>query len=264
MFFHKVALVRIPAKTIDQGLRLKDIGTPDVKKAIRQHQKYCETLALFGYTLIVLPPDTQYPDSVFVEDPAIILKRMLIKGQMRKLERRGEEDAVYNALALYFRHHLAITDGFLEGGDVLITPHCLYVGISSRTNYDGAEQLAQIAKKYYALETKFIELPKHFLHLKGQVSFHRGEHTQYPGGLLMVHEELVNDFCDSAYHVIVTPHNERFGANAISDANQIMIHAGRPCTKKLLEKAGFRVTPLAMSEFEKIDGALSCLSKLFT
>lgn len=264
MYLSKYALVRVPSHSVIRGLRLKHRGAVNFAKAESQHGSYRNALLELGYTLIVMPPDERYPDGVFVEDPAIILQQSLIKGKMCKPERQGEEEAIFDILAPYFRHHLAIPAGvFLEGGDVLITPKRLYIGISSRTNYEGAEQLAKIAKLYYQLEIKFIELHQEFLHLKGQASFHRGEGTRCNNGLLLVHEALASAFSNSGYNMIFTPHNERFGANAISEKNAIIIHANRPRTKKLLTEAGFHPMPVQMSEFEKIDGALSCLSKIF-
>lgn len=260
MHHKKHALVCLPADTLDQGLRMKNLGEVDIKEAQRQHRAYCGALREFDFSLVQLPPDNRYPDSVFVEDPAVITKDTLIITRLRKTERSGEEKRVERALVPFFQNITRIkAPGFVEGGDVLVTPNKLYIGLSERTNTEGAEQLAQIVRDHCGYTTKIFEIPKHFLHLKGEVTYHQNSQR----GIITVSEEIAYHFSDSDCKLIVTPADERFGANCISRGSIIFIHARRQKTKQLLEQSGFHVRELEMSEFEKIDGALTCLSKLF-
>jgi len=264
MHLKKYALVCLPVDTVDRGLRLEDLGEVDVASAKKQHRRYCFALEHLGYTLVQIPPDNRYPDSVFVEDPAVIIQDTLIITRLRRKERQGEEIRLEHTLAPFFPRVLHIEEpGFIEGGDVLITDKRIYVGISGRTNAEGVEQLAKIARDRCGLPTSIIEIPKNWLHLKGEVTFHRNP-GKSENGLITVSEEIASHFADSGYELVVTPREERFGGNSISGDGEIFVHGGRAQSKKLLRDAGFRIHELWMSEFEKIDGALSCLSKLFS
>ncbi len=152
--------------------------------------------------------------------------------------------------------------GFIEGRDVLVTANRLYIGLSGRTNTEGAEQLARIARDCHGYKADIFEIPKDFLHLRGGVSYHRNVPIA-GNNLITVSEEIVQHFSSSGFRLIVTQAEERFGANGISAGDEIFIHTGRTKTKQAFEAAGLRVYELPMSEFEKIDGAPSCLSKLF-
>ena len=254
----KRALVCLPSNTIDRGLRLKDLGKVNIQKAKRQHQSYCRALKSLGYELITLPANDVFPDSVFVEDPAIIIKDTLVVTRLRRAERRGEEEFVRYALSRYFNNVLKIQPpGFVEGGDVLVTDTHLYIGLSGRTNINGAIQLAQIAKNFCGIESVMLEIPKNWLHLKGGVSFH--PHQK----LIITNELICKYFTGSGYQLLPTPDNERFGANCVSDESTIYIHDHCPATKKALSNHGYLVREINFSEFKKIDGAMTCLSKLF-
>jgi len=255
--------VCLPVDTVDRGLRLEDLGEVDVAKAKKQHRRYCFALEHLGYTLVQIPPDNRYPDSVFVENPAVIIQDTLIITRLRREERQGEEIRLEQALAPLFPHVLHIEEpGFIEGGDVLVTDDRLYIGLSGRTNAEGAEQLARIARDLFGLTIDIFEIPKHFLHLKGGISYHKGTHASKKA-IITVSEEIMSHFSNSGYELLVIPAEERFGANCISVDRKIFIHGGRDRTKRLLKERGFQVWDLWMSEFEKIDGALTCLSKLF-
>lgn len=264
MRIKKYALVCLPADTLDKALRMEDFGKVDIPKAKEQHQMYCRALENLGFNLLQMPKDDQYPDSVFVEDPAVIIQDTLIITRLRREERRGEERLLEKALSPFFPRILHIeAPGFIEGGDVLVTYGRLYIGLSGRTNIEGAEQLAKIARDNYGYTTDIFEIPKHLLHMKGGVSFHRAA-DDTSRNVITVTEEMAHHFLDSNYKVVIIPSEERFGANCISSYGQFFIHAGRIKTRRILEKHGFHVQELEMSEFEKIDGALSCLSKLFS
>lgn len=267
MVFENYALVRKPGDSVANGLRLQDLGKVDAKKAKCQHKKYRIELYKLGYQPIILPPEEKYPDSVFVEDPAIIAKNTLVIARLAKKERRGEESLLKKALAPYFNDIQRIEEpGYLEGGDVLITENGAYIGLSGRTNFEGAQQLAKILYKLEFKYTTFLELPPNMLHLKGAMSYHRVSREK---SLIIVSEELYFPFrnkvnLERENEILVTPAEERFSANCVNAGKDFLIHANRPKTKALLRKRGYRVTEIDLSEFEKIDGAMTCLSKFFT
>lgn len=256
-------LVRLPANTLDQGLRIDDRGDVDVPRAKAQHAAYCEELKLLGYSIdVTLPPDDRYPDSVFVEDPALIVEDTLIVTRLKRLERRGEELAMEAALKPFYGNAEYILDpGFVEGGDVLVTDGYLYIGISNRTDWNGAEQLARIVHNNHEYDSVFISIPDDHLHLKGEVSYHRVN-----GGIITVSERLAPDFKGAKEKLVVIPVREpkqRFGANCISKGNNILIHGGCVAARKILEAKGFSVREVLLDEYDKIDGAMTCMSKFF-
>ncbi|OHA52162.1 MAG: hypothetical protein A3A97_04605 [Candidatus Terrybacteria bacterium RIFCSPLOWO2_01_FULL_40_23] len=252
------ALICFPSQNLNRALRMKDLGVVDSVSATRQHANYCKQLSRFGFSLLTLPSDTRYPDSVFVEDPAVIIEDTLIITRLRRKERIGEEERIKTILLPFFDKVSSITaPGFIEGGDVLIAKQHLYVGLSKRTNIEGANQLAEIARNLFGYPTTIFKIPESYLHLKGEATYHPSSDT------ITVSEEIADHFRDSSSRLIVTPSNERFGANCISSKNAILIHKGRVKTKKLLRDLGFDVLEIDLSEFEKVDGAMTCLSKLF-
>lgn len=259
----RYALVRTPADSLPNALRMKDLGGVDLALACRQHNSYCKALEELGFSLMRLPREDRFPDSVFVEDPAIIINDVLITARLRDPKRQGEEPLLQEALTPYFTRVFRIDPpGFVEGGDVLITADHIYVGLSKRTNENGAEQLAKIARDELCLETTIFSIPESYLHLKGEATFHYADSsTNRP--FLMVSEEIASHFYKTDDRLIITPAEERFGGNNISCNGLMFVHKGRPKTKALLKRAGFTTKEIDMSEFEKIDGAMTCLSKLF-
>ncbi len=256
----KIALVCKPAKTIGKGLRLKDTGDPDFEKTKLQHSDYMNALKNFGYELITMPPCKEFPDSVFVEDPAIIISDTLIITRLRSPKRSGEEAKVLNALLPYFNKIFQVPfPGFIEGGDVLIANQKIYIGLSGRTDQNGADGLAKIARdhsRFSHIDIKIFEIPKNWLHLKGGVSYHKNN-------VITASENIARHFESSGSRLIVTPGDERFGANCISEGTSMLVHKDRKKTKAIIEKAGFTTKEIDLSEYDKIDGAMTCLSKLF-
>jgi len=288
MNFIKYALVRKPADTIAEGQTMHpERGRVDVARAKAQHKKHREDdLRWLEYILLTMDADSRFPDSVFPEDPGVILqneeKSLLIITRLCKPKRQGEEAALENFLVpKHFSPEQVLrikTPGFLEGGDVLVTDHALYVGISSRTNLVGIEQLAKIAREHFGLPTFYFRIPKDGLHLKGYCSYHSRQGTK-ERPFIMVAEQIaphfeeglksafgVKNIKDALCKLLVVPtheHDDCYGANAISEGDKIIVHEGAAVTRRMLEKKGFTVREVDLREFWRIDGAMSCLSKLF-
>lgn len=257
----KFAVVRTPGKTINRGLRMCDRGEVDVDYAREQHEMFCRALGEIGYRIVVwMDANDDLPDSVFVEDPAVILEETLVMARLARKERRGEEWELEGQLFPYFRDIRKIkAPGLVEGGDVLVTNNMLYIGISSRTNFEGADQLARIARpKGYGV--KMITLPDDRLHLKGEVAYHPGMHA------ITVTTRLASEFGAATQKIIEIPVDDnlqRFGANCISREDKVITTSECPAAVPILQAHGFTVMPVDLSEFNKIDGAMSCLCKLF-
>jgi len=271
------ALMCAPADTFNQALSLskKDRGRVDVAELRRQHINYCAALNGFEYNVIAMHVDNNHPDSPFVEDPAVIIDDIIIFTRLRKLSRRGEvvvlEDFLTKTvdpqtgmpLISRFSGIFRIEPpSFIEGGDVLVTDGMLYIGLSGRTNGSGAIQLAEIAHDHAGFDSKIFPIPKDddHLHLVGGVSYHRPQ-VGINKPIIIVCEDIAEHFANSGCHLIETPVEERFGANCISQDGKILVHASSPRTKALLERAGFEVILIDLSEFAKKDGAMTCLSK---
>lgn len=257
----KYAIVREPGRTIDRGLKIKDRGEVDVDLARKQHGDFCDALVKIGYRIVVtMPANDDLPDSVFIEDPAIILGDTLVITRLTRQERRGEEEELEEALKLYFQYIMRINDpDLVEGGDVLVTNDTVYIGLSSRTNLTGAAQLERIAK-LLNYGTKMIELPNDRLHLKGEVTYHPDTN------LIITTPRIASEFRMTGKTVIEIPVDndlDRFGANCISKGNMIITTNECPAAERILRAYGFIVLPVDLSEFNKIDGAMSCLAKFF-
>ncbi len=256
------ALVCSPADTIAGALRMQDLGQVNVAKLKAQHAAYVSALSSFGCVIVAMPKQEGYPDSTFVEDPAInIGNKVLVCARLANPARQGEEALMERTLTPLFKNmtiaHIK-APGFVEGGDVLVTDGTLYIGISKRTNAHGAEQLARIAYDRCHWKSKLIPIPASYLHLKGEVTYHAR------GDFVTVSEEIAEHFEGSGKRIIVTPAEERFAGNCISYESNILIHKGSTKTAKILRKEQLNPIALDLSEFAKIDGAMTCLSKFFS
>lgn len=265
MDIHKYALVRSLAEIIAAGLRIVDVGKPDGQRAQHQHILYCQSLIGLGFTLLHLPPDSRFPDSVFVEDPAVILEDVLVTARLKHPKRHSEEARITEALRPYFSSDnisYIQPPGFLEGGDVLIAGKQLYIGLTERTNREGAEQLAAIANEQCGMETTLIPLPNDTLHLKGVASFH--EESPTTPSVITVDERFASSLANTSHVVVRTLTTERFGANCLADGDRILVHEWATDAGRQLAELGFSVQFIDTSEFAKIDGAMTCLSKVFS
>ena len=254
------AIVRTPGKTINRGLRIFDRGEVDVDLAREQHEKFCRVLKDIGYNIVVwMSSNDGLPDSVFVEDPAVILGDTLVMTRLARPERRGEEKELEKELQMHFQNIQRITDpGLVEGGDVLVTDDTLYIGLSKRTDIVGINQLSRIAEPL-GYNTKTIILPDDRLHLKGEVTYHPDTNT------ITTTPRLAPEFKNAQQRIIEIPVDDlgRFGANCISKGSNIITTNECSVVEKILKKFDYKVYPINLSEFNKTDGAMSCLAKFF-
>jgi dimethylargininase len=246
------AIVRNVPDTISAGITTADLGQPDAEKAREQHRSYVTILEGCGLEVIQLDPDERYPDSVFVEDTAVVTGRCAIVTNPGAPERRGEVSEVEKVLLdLYGDVERIMDPGTLDGGDVLQVREHFYVGLSARTNREGAEQLSAILHRY-GYGVSFVEL-RRFLHLKTGVAYLGPDDIVVTG-------ELVEKGEFRGFDRIVAPAEEEYGANCIRVNDRVLVAEGYETVGRSIAERGYEVTGLEMSEFRKLDGGLSCLS----
>ncbi|MGN0694459.1 MAG: dimethylarginine dimethylaminohydrolase family protein [Lentihominibacter sp.] len=251
-------IVRRPCKAICDGITsAPELGQPIYEKALEQHDKYIEALKKCGVEVTVLEADERYPDSCFVEDPALITRKCAIITNPGAESRNGEKNEIIGAVKKFFPEDKIeyIKDpGTLEGGDVMMVGDTFYVGLSARTNAEGIRQLTEILNKY-GLECVQVPLEK-VLHLKTGVNYLENNN-------MLVSGEFIEKPEFQKYNKIVIPEEEAYAANCIWVNDTVIVPEGYPAVLKAAQDAGYKTLLVDTSEFRKIDGGLSCLSLRF-
>jgi dimethylargininase len=252
------AIVRPPASNFAEGLTTQDLGLPSYETALQQHAAYCQALRRCGLEVIELPADPDYPDSTFVEDTAILTPRGAILARPGAASRQGEVETIRPVLVEYFKRLAEISDpGTLDGGDICEAGEHFFIGVSLRTNRAGAEQLADfLAQLGYTSDLVDIRGVPGILHLKSGIAY-LGE------GRLALIEPLAKHPAFRDYDVIRLKPQENYAANCVRVNDYVLVAAGYPQFQRDLEAAGYQPLALEMSEFQKMDGGLSCLSLRF-
>ena len=252
------AIVRPPGASFLQGLTTVDLGAPDLALARSQHAAYCEALAACGLSLTWLPADERYPDSTFVEDTAVLTPRGAVLTRPGAASRAGEAAAIAPALASFFPRLRQIeSPGTLDGGDVCEAGSSVFIGISERTNEEGARQLADFLRgDGYEVATVDIRGVPGILHLKSGVA-------ALDEARLVVIPALQDHPAFRRHERLVVDPDESYAANAVRVNDRLLVAAGYPRFDAALRRLGYDPLPLEMSEFRKLDGGLSCLSLRF-
>jgi len=252
MFTHAIA--RKPGMNFFNGLTTAHLGVPDYSRMIRQHKAYIQALQSVDLEVIVLEADIKYPDGYFVEDVAILTPEIAVITNPGAMARKGEEDSIELLLRRYRPTVRIQAPGTVEGGDVLMIGMHFFIGISARTNREGATQLAQILERYgYGWTSVQVEAG---LHLKSNVNS-VGEDT------LLVVEDYAERKEFTGYAKIIVPKNEAYAANTLWINNHLFMPSGFPETRGRLAAAGLPLVELDMSEAQKMDGGLTCMSLRF-
>ncbi len=252
------AIVRTPGRNFDAGLTTVEYGRPDLGLVLEQHRCYCQALVECGLVLTTLDADLRFPDSTFVEDTAILTARGAILTRPGAASREGEADAIRPAVLGFFPAALTIeAPGTLDGGDICEAEGHFYIGLSHRTNEDGARQLAHhLAGLGYTSSTIDIRPMTTILHLKSGISY-IGDNT------LVVMEEMAGNPEFQAFNLIQVCADESYAANCVRVNGRVLVAEGFPGLMAELRARGFNPLALEMSEFQKMDGGLSCLSLRF-
>jgi dimethylargininase len=223
----------------------------DIEIARAQHRDYVRTLATLGCQIIELPEERDMPDSVFVEDTAIVLPELAVITRLGAESRRVESESVTRALAP-FRALVHITEpGTIDGGDVLILGRKAYVGLSTRSNTEAILQLQELLDNYGYMVTG-VELHD-CLHLKSAVT-HVGDRK------LLINKKWVDNSHFTDFELIEVDPSEPYAANCLPIGNSVLYPASFPKTCKKLEERGIKVVTVDVSELAKAEGAVTCCS----
>lgn len=253
------AIVRPPAPSFADGLTTAALGVPDIALAQRQHAAYCDALRRHGCEVTALPADRRFPDSTFVEDTALIIPhRGAMLSRPGAESRRGEVPAIALALLPWYPDAPQIEGpGTLDAGDVCEAGDHVFIGLSTRTNDAGADQLATWLRGL-GMTSSLVDIRGRtdILHLKSGLAALESRR-------LLAIPALAAHPAFSGYEVIEVPGGEAYGANCVRVNDAVLVSAGQPNLDARLRSLGYALDVLDMSEFRKMDGGLSCLSLRF-
>jgi dimethylargininase len=251
----KEAIVRIPGKSVINGLSQAGLGKPDYEILLQQHQKYCKTLEYCGINLIRLPPIEEFPDSCFVEDTAVVNKKLAVITRPGAPSRRGEAKHIAPIIREQFNLvKMIIPPGNLDGGDILQIGNKYFVGLSKRTNLEGATQFQKFQEEV-GFDVSMIAL-QNFLHLKSGINVLDSKTVLTAG-------QFIKSSAFNEYDKITVPKSESYAANCLNLNGTVIIPAGFPQLLQKIRDRGYITKEIQMSEFQKLDGGLSCLSIRF-
>ena len=226
----------------------------DLELACAQHGAYEQLLEKLGAQVISLPAEPALPDSMFVEDPALVLDELAVIFPLGTESRRPEAASIASALSKFRKLEYVTLPGTLEGGDILCIGRRVFVGLTKRSNAEGIRQLAAILTP---CDYEVISIPvKGCLHLKSAVTF-LGRNT------LLANREWFDTSFLSGYEWIDVDRAESHAANALAFGDTIIFPASFPRTRARIEAGGFQVTPLDISELQKAESGLTCSSLIF-
>lgn len=251
-------IVRRPCRAMVEGITSNpQLGKPDYELALKQHDTYIAALERCGVKVTVLPADERYPDSCFVEDPAVITRKCAIIANPGAESRNGEKESIEAAIREFFPEdkieHICFP-GTLDGGDVMMVGDHFYVGRSARTNEEGIRQFISILEKH-GLSGSEVPLTE-VLHLKTGVNYLENNN-------MLVSGEFVTKEEFARYNRIRIPEEESYAANCIWVNGTVIVPMGYPAVEKAVRDAGYPVILVDTSEYRKLDGGLSCLSLRF-
>lgn len=252
------AIVRLPAANFADGLTTVDMGVPDFQKTLSQHRSYCDALRDCGLTLTHLEADQDHPDSTFVEDVAVLAGRHAMLTRPGAESRAGEVHNMKPALSKFYPEFAGISaPGTLDGGDICEAGEHFIIGISLRTNETGARQLATwLASHGYTSDFVDIRTVPGILHLKSGISY-IGDNR------MVVIDALADHPAFKPFELVRVQPDEDYAANCVRVNGYVLMASGFPILQNTLEQLGYSIIALDMSEYQKMDGGLSCLSLRF-
>jgi dimethylargininase len=223
----------------------------DVARAEGQHAAYAAALAELGARVEWLPPLANHPDAVFVEDTAIVLPELAIIARPGAESRRGEVLSVANALSRYRSLEWIQAPATLDGGDVLVVGRTVFVGLSTRTSADGVDALRGIVEPHH-----YEVLPvrvRRSLHLKSACTF-------IPPVIVVVNPQWIDPAIFGGMNVIATHDSEPAAACTLTFGGSTLVQESAPRTTERLRSAGVNTRPIDISELQKAEAGLTCMS----
>lgn len=253
MFDYTDAIVRTPGHSVISGLRDGVGPNPDYAALLTEHATYVETLRGLGLNVEILPPEEQYPDSIFVEDPALVFAEGAIILNMAAQSRAGESALIAPVLERHFGQVLRMKgSGYADGGDVLVLRDRVLIGMSGRTNREGAQELigllAQLGRK-----AEIAETPPGVLHFKTGCSLIDEE-------TIFAVPQMLDCPAFSGLRVVPVPVGEEKAANKLRIRDAALVGAHFPKSRDTIEALGVRTIALDVEQIGRIDAGLSCMS----
>ena len=252
VFDFNSAIVRLPGSSVVDGLRTGDGPSPVFEGVLAEHAAYVRAMQAAGVRVTVLEALEQFPDSVFVEDPALVFSAAAILLRPGAPSRQGEVTTLAPALGARFSHMLHLTQGHADGGDILVTPWGVLIGLSARTNQSGADELGKLVASI-GFDSQVVHTPRGTLHLKSDCALVDEE-------TVLVTENLASSGMFDHCRQLVVPADEPAGANALRVNDRILVRAECPRTADLLASHGLTVVQLPTAQIARIDAGLSCMS----
>ena len=253
------AITRKPCRALIDGISTAQFGegTPVYEDAVCQHDKYVATLRGLGLEVLDLEGDERFPDSCFVEDPAVVMAECAIITNPARDSRNGEKYEIIHAIRKFYKEEQIFhieAPGTLEGGDVMQVDKHFYVGLSDRTNEEGARQFAEIAAQF-GYEVTTVPVTEG-LHLKDFAVY-------LDKGHLLVTAVMNEAPAFQGFQRFVIDADELYAINSLWINGTVLVPEGYPKTLKIIEDLGYPVKLVDTAEFRKIDGSLTCLSLRF-
>jgi len=247
------AVVRKPARSVVSGLRAEDRGSPDPSIFEAEHRRYVKALQRAGLTVETLDAREEYPDSVFIEDAALCLPEGAVILKPGTPSRTGEAVQLAPELArLNLEIHPQGSEGFIDGGDILVTDSAILVGLSSRTDRAGFEWLKSLLQSW-DYQVVAVQTPQQVLHFKSDCCV-------LDDSTILATSRLAGEACFSAYKVLTVPGGEEPAANSIRVNGSLLIPDGFPATAEMLAREGYSIETTPVTQASLLDGGLSCMS----
>lgn len=246
------AIVRLPAPSVVNGISAAGAEKPSFEGVLAEHRAYVAALEAAGVIVDMLPALDAWPDAIFVEDPAFVLPEGAILLRPGAPSRIGEVAEIEPALRRHFDTVLTLPEGFADGGDILIAPSEILIGLSARTDVAGAEAfVAQVER--LGRRARIVQTPPGTLHFKTASSLLTED-------CVVATPALAATGVFAGLDVLVTPEGEEAGANLLRVNDVVLVGAAYPRMIDLVTARGLSVVPLDVSEIAKIDAGLSCMS----
>jgi len=247
----KNAIIRLPNKSIQNGLSSQNLH-PQYEVIAEEHSNYIKAIKAAGLQIKLLESLEEYPDSIFVEDPALTYKSNVIILNPFDPSRNGEKNIIKNEIKHLFDNILFIEDGFVEGGDILNINNHFIIGLSYRTNKLGADNLSKILNRLGAT-VEICKTPDDILHFKSECSL-------LDDDTILVSNKMAKlDYLKSNYHLVELPIGEEGAANALRINDKLLLPYGFINAEEMLSKK-YNIIKVKVDEIAKVDAGLSCMS----
>ena len=246
------AIVRTPAPSVIAGLCSTGGAAPSYDGVLAEHRFYVMALEQAGVAVETLPALDAFPDALFVEDPAFVLPEGAILLRPGAPTRLGEAGELAPALRRRLARVLELDTGFVDGGDILVLPDEILIGLSDRTDRAGVEGFVELAGAL-GRRARIVQTPAGVLHLKTACAL-LDEET------VVATAALAAAGIFNSLELLTVPESEERAANLLRLNDRVLVAAGYPRTIEMLSGRGHDVMPLEVGEIGKLDAGLSCMS----